>query len=606
MKVFARKSFLFFMVVFFAAGATVFAFEVKKPAATSASSGTVGTGAAGGDVQQPAVISRDTGTEKASEEIKVTLQVPVMSPLFSSVPIALVNDDLIRMDDLMRTLASSHRERIDAAKQTSKIEYTKILHRLISVRLVIQEAINIGLNELPEFASAVDDFSYQALTSFLKKEITRDAKADPAAVEKRYKDKVIEFKIKSLFFEKEEDAKNMADAIKAGKSFDELAEKAVADKKAKGDKEGNFVQPKDLLPVIAAEVSTMGTGSVSTLIKVQEGKMPGFTILKLEDKRYPENPEARERAEQAVLNEKKSAIWLEYKNKLYEKKVKIREGRLDGLNYESTNKLEQLLTDTRTIADIKGEKPITVGELTEALNIKFFHGVDKAAKNKKFKDEIRAVLFALIDKRVIIKEAQERGLDKSEEYQYRLKDFNNSTLFGLFVEKVVTPKVIVMESDLQAYFQAHKGEYMYPEMIKISALVFKNKRDAESALKALKKGADFNWMRANVSGLMEIADDDPLFLNGRVLSMKAVPEDMRTALAGAHKGNFRLYGDAGSRFCVLSVEDVIPAYQQPYEEVRELISEKVLNEKFTKAMEVWFFKLREAGVVKVYLSETAK
>lgn len=566
-----------------------------------------GNAASALEAQQPAVISRGTGTKMALEQFRVTLRVPVMSPLFSQVPIALVNDDPIRMEDLTHSLASVHKEKVDTAKQTGKIDYEKILDRLINVRLVIQEATNIGLNELPEFKSAVDDFSYQALASGLTKELTKDTKTDPEAVEKRYKNIVVEWKIKSLFFEKEEDAKNLADAVKAGKNFDELAEKAVADKKAKGEKEGNFVKPKDLLPVIAAEISTLGTGSVSTLIKVQEGEKQGFTILKLEDKRYPENPEAREQAEQSILYEKKSEVAREYKKTLYKKYVTMRERRLDKLNYESPKiNIDELLADTGVLAEIKGEKPITVADLTEALNKKHYHGLDKAAESKKVNAEKKPLLFSLIDKQVILKEALERGIDKTEEYQNRLKDFKNSTLFGLFIERVVVPNVNVMESDLKSYFEAHKGEYVYPEMMKLTSLVFGNKHDAESALKMLRKGADIDWVRANATGLVATADDDPLSLNGRVLAMKALPEDMRIALAGAHKGDFKLYVGIESRYYALAIQEVIPSSQQPYEEVRESISSPVLNSKIGEAVEGWFLKLRAASDVKVYLSDMTK
>jgi len=134
---------------------------------------------------------------------------------------------------------------------------------------------------------------------------------------------VVEWKLKSLFFEKEDDAKAMAEAIKSGKSFDELAEKAVADKKAKSIEEGAYVRPETLANYVVDTISSMGTGSVSPILRVQSGKTKGFTVIKLEDQRYPENPQARKQAEQFVLNAKKSVVWEEYKTSLAKKNVKI-------------------------------------------------------------------------------------------------------------------------------------------------------------------------------------------------------------------------------------------------------------------------------------------
>jgi hypothetical protein len=287
--------------------------------------------------------------------------------------------------------------------------------------------------------------------------------------------------------------------------------------------------------------------------------------------------------------------------------VTIQERRLNKLNYESPKiNIDELLADTSVLAEIKGEKPITVGDLTEALNLKHYHGLDKAATTKKVNAEKRLLLLSLIDRKIISKEALARGIDKGEEYQSRLRTFKNSTLFGMFIERVVVPNVNVMESDLKAYFEAHKGDYVYPEMMKLTSLVFGNKRDAESTLKSLRKGADIDWVRANATGLVATADDDPLSLHGRVLALKALPEDMHTVLAGAHAGDFRLYEGTEGRYYVLSVQEVIPPSQQPYEEVREKISASVLHNKINEAVEGWFLKLRAASDIKVYLSDTAK
>jgi parvulin-like peptidyl-prolyl isomerase len=95
----------------------------------------------------------------------------------------------------------------------------------------------------------------------------------------------------------------MADALKAGASYEDLAAKAVADKKVKGVEEGGFINPGALEPHIRETIATMGTGSVSPVIRVQSAKTTGFTIIKLEDKRYPKNPAVREQAERSVLAE---------------------------------------------------------------------------------------------------------------------------------------------------------------------------------------------------------------------------------------------------------------------------------------------------------------
>jgi len=266
-----------------------------------------------------------------------------------------------------------------------------------------------------------------------------------------------------------------------------------------------------------------------------------------------------------------------------------------------------MLNDKRVVADIKGEEPITVADLTQELANKFWHGPEEAAKSKKLNSAKRSTLFYIIGKRVIAMDVESRGLENTDEYVRGLKKFKDSTLFGLFAERVVFPDVNVTEADLKAYFAAHQKEYQYPEMMKISSLAFGSKKDAESALKTLKKGSDINWVRSNAEGIVARSEDDPLTsLNSSVLALNSMTPGMAKAVSGARAGEYRIYDGDEGRSYVLSIEDAIPVRPQPYEEVRALISNKVFNEKFAQAMEDWFRKLRSASTVKLYIAQTGK
>jgi len=275
---------------------------------------TTGIAVSAAETPQPAAVSKGTGTMPVSEGPALTVTVPLFSPNAVTVPLAMVNDEPVTVGDVTAALGSAHEER-DPTKPESggKIDFHNILERLINVRLIVQEATRIGFDELDEFKSAVNDYSTNALADQLMREVTRDVKSDPSAVDKLYKEMTVEWKVKSLFFEKEKDAMDMAEAIKKGTSYDELAKKAIDEKKAKGLDESNFVRPKDLAPHIMEALSTMESGSVSPILKVQSGKTIGYTIMKLEEKRYPENPTLREQAEGTILAMSKSRAWEEYK-----------------------------------------------------------------------------------------------------------------------------------------------------------------------------------------------------------------------------------------------------------------------------------------------------
>ena len=533
------------------------------------------------------------------------LKIPLSSPLFSQVPVALVNDDPVIVEDLVQALGAVHEGRADEKTKAGAIDYARVLDRIINARLIAQEAVNIGLDQAPDVKDAFDKNAKATLAGLLMDDLTKDVKADPAEVEKRLKNNIVEWKIVSVLFEKEDDAKAMSDAIKAGKPFGELAEKAVGDKKAKGGGEGEFMKPKALLPEVATMISSLATGSVSPVIKLGSGKDQRFAIVKLLDKRYPETPEARMQAEQEALIKKKYDIINEDKKDFFAKYVKIKDRRVDGLDYDSPKaKVQELWTDTRVLAEIKDGDPVTVGDLTQALGEKFYHGLEEAAKKKQVNEKKREVLNLVIERRLVRAEAMRRGLDKSEKYRTMLKGFKNDFLFGLFIDKVVFPDIKVKEEDLQAYFRDHRKEYTYPEMMKIYGLAFANKRDADAALAKLKKGADLSWVRTNAEGLVDTTDEAIPF-DGRAWATGSMPRELRDALAGARQGEIRIYTDKpAGRYYVLSILEVIPSQQRSFAEVQKEVQKQVLNVKLNESLQDWFSKLRAASELKIYLSQT--
>jgi parvulin-like peptidyl-prolyl isomerase len=310
------------------------------------------------------------------------------------------------------------------------------------------------------------------------------------------------------------------------------------------------------------------------------------------------------KAEEGVLDREKFQAINEYKKTLFSKYVKIKDRRVDGLDYDSPKaNLKKLYADTTVVAEIKDSDPVTVGDLTRALGEKFYHGLEEAAKQKRINEKKREVLNLVIEKRLVRAEALRRGLDKSEKYRSILRSFKNDFLFGLFINNMVVPDIKIKDEDLQAYFQDHKKEFTYPEMMKIAGLAFGNKRDAGAAFAKLKKGADFNWVRANAEGLVDTTDEGTPF-DGRVLTTNSMPKELRAAVAGARQGDFMLYAEPDGHYYVLSILEVIPSRLEDFEEVKKDIQKKVFDGKLNEKLEDWFSKLRAASDVKVYLSRT--
>jgi len=512
--------------------------------------------------------------------------------------LAVINGEPLSLEEFYRALASLHGGMTDNAAR-SRSNPSELLERLINVKLILQEARNIGLDALPEVTNAVKVYQEDSLRAMLYGYHVRTIKKpDKKEADRRYKEAVKEIKVTSILFEKEEDGKRLEAEVKGGGDFDEAAKRALAAGEAKGSLEGQYMKSESLNPEVAGIVSTMKTGEVSSLIRIGNR----FSMLKLEDIRFPEDPAAREKAEKDALQVKRVAALKTYTEGLRKKYVKVNRKLVEDLDYESADPgFESLLADKRVIAELKGENPVTVADLSATLQRKFFHGAEQAAEKKKINKRKQEVLEEILVKRVVIKEAKRKKLDRTEYYKSRVEEYRNGLLFGTFLHKAIDPDVRIEEAEIKSYLQEHIGEYTMPEMMRIDSLVFSGREDAEDAIEKLRKGADFQWTRANAEGQVEAAKAENLLnFGGGVVVTTDLPEGIRKAVSGAAGGDYRIYAETGGPYYVLNILEVFPPKQQPYEAVKDVIEKKVFIEKRQKVIQDWEEKLRRASEVKIF------
>jgi hypothetical protein len=414
---------------------------------------------------------------------------------------------------------------------------------------------------------------------------------------------VKEWQISSVRFKKEEPARNFEEKIKGGNNFEETVKNVVDEGIAEAGEVGQFLKDEDLAPQIAQVVAKMEIGSTSPVIAI--GKK-GFIILRLEGKRFPEeeDAEAMKRARRQVLNQQRVKAAKDYYQDLRNKYVKINEELMDGLDYESEEPgFEKLLEDKRVIVEVSGEQPITVGELTIALKQKFFHGVERAIKAKEVNKKKYAVLEGIVEERILLKEAFKKGIDKSDQYKDKIKEYEISLVFGAFINKVIVPDIKLDQKELKAHYQENIQNYTFPEMMRIKELVFASKSDAVSAVEKLRKGTDFDWLSSKAEGQVDKNTGGLLRFKGELLTVSSLPEGVQKTISGANPGDFRLYESPEGYFYVLYIYHLLPGAPRPFDSVRNDIAKDVLRDKVRKAVEAYADQLKEYYPVKIYAKD---
>jgi hypothetical protein len=212
----------------------------------------------------------------------------------------------------------------------------------------------------------------------------------------------------------------------------------------------------------------------------------------------------------------------------------------------------------------------------------------------------------MLEKRVLLKEALAQGIDKTESYKNRVKEYENSVIFGTFIKKAVEPEIKLKTKELKTYYKENSEKYMSPTMMRIKSLVFDKRNDAAEALDKLTKGTDFNWLSSHADGQVDKTKKGLLKFEGTVLILSSLPEGVQKAVSGANPGDFRLYESPEGYFYVLYIYHVVAPRLRPYEDVKSKIAENIYKDKLKKEVGVWAAKLKEYYSVTIYRKDLRK
>jgi len=523
------------------------------------------------------------------------LRLPLLSDRFAAVPIGMVDGEAITLAQLNEALAVTHGAHTEETHAGGR-DVAPILERLVTLRLFVAEAREMGLDEQPGFRKTVAEFKEQQLRQLSEYRATRDVRPDALEVEKLYKSASREWKVRSLLFEKKEDADAFRAEVAAGKAFADLAKEALASGRATGNEGADWVARSAMLPQVADAVSRIETAPACTDPVAVKG---GHAVAAVEEVRYPDDPKARAVAEASSVERQRSAKLARYRADL-EKKYVHTEKLWKALDFEAPKPgFAALAKDRRAVATLKGGKPVTIADVAAEMQHWFFHGVDEPIKEKKLNAAKDEILHKILTRRLFLHAGAQGGIPASPEYRKAVSEYEDSFLFGAYVQAVVMPEVKVSEEAGKAYYEQHRSEFTYPAFYKLEALGFAKPQAADAAMKKLTAGTDFGFLRANAEGQLK-PDERAVALDGQTISANTLPPELVQALAGAKRDEVRAVATGGQSFLVRVIE-VTPAKEQPYLEARAAIGKKLAAEDLNRAVKDVAAKLRTSHQVSVFL-----
>ncbi len=237
-------------------------------------------------------------------------------------------------------------------------------------------------------------------------------------------------------------------------------------------------------------------------------------------------------------------------------------------------------------------------------------------KQRQYKDKagLEEYMTLMAESRMILCLAKDKKLNEDSEILKKVQAYLQDLMIEKITEQEVESKLILAEADYQAYYNAHKANYVRPEQVRLLCITLMNRERADEVFAELKAG------KAIADAAQELSDRGELVGPGAnpaapgdtdYISRNAYPTGTEPFMDAAFNAEIDVLHPAvievevqGEKYYMMFVKkEARPEFQRPFdeEEVRKDVVRKSEREKREALMKDWITQLRERAEVKTFI-----
>ncbi|MFT3698250.1 MAG: peptidyl-prolyl cis-trans isomerase [Kofleriaceae bacterium] len=250
---------------------------------------------------------------------------------------------------------------------------------------------------------------------------------------------------------------------------------------------------------------------------------------------------------------------------------------------------------------------ITIGEFEERINRQSPYIRARYTSLEQKKD----FLDSLVRFEILAKEAYKRGLDKDPEVVRTMKQVMIQKLMRDEFDSKITADS-VKDADMQTYYQANLGEYVKPEEVRASAIIMKNKAQADRVLLEAKGdgGKTNKGFRDLVTKYTQ--DEETKLRGGDLRYFDATNKDLpapvvKAAFTLVNTGDVSGVVDGGDgKFYILKQTGRRKSMTKSFDEAKPQIRNKLFREQRMQAQKDFVEGLRQQAKIEIDEANLAK
>lgn len=248
--------------------------------------------------------------------------------------------------------------------------------------------------------------------------------------------------------------------------------------------------------------------------------------------------------------------------------------------------------NSEVLATINGDK-ITIDEFNKELdripmNMKMVVATQSGKKN---------YLERLIVKRLLLKEAAKENIESDKEFQDRLKDIKEQLLLEALLKKKINTAAQITDEELKRYYEKNKENFKKDKEINTRHILLKTEEDARQMLSRLQNGEDFVELAKQYS-----ADPSAATTGGEIgfhPKGSLLPEYEKAAFSLNKVGDISGIVKTRLGYHIIKLEGVRPPSYASFDEVKEFIRQKMLQERQAELIENYINELKKSAKITI-------
>ena len=490
------------------------------------------------------------------------------------------------------------------------------VQRALEEKLILTAAYNERYDTLPEIKQFVESNKKSRLLQALYDiEIVKNAKDIPESeVKSAYEMMKEEINAAHILVDSKELADSIYKMLKNGASFEELAAKYSLDRGTK-DRGGDlgWFTAFTMDPDFEKAAFALNPGQFSEPVKTRFG----WHIIMVKGKRKNPNlktfEEEKERITDLLRRKKQRELVDKFLENLKNEaniqfnpdavKIVLRElstlpppekymqpnaPQPKGPQYTDEEKSMKLCT-------WKG------GSWTIAQFDSAFNTIPPFRRGKYTNEEqLKDLIFAMLQPTLLEQKALEMGVDKSEEYNDYLKRDLERRMIDIYKRKIMD--VNITDEMVRKYYEENKDSFMTPATIKAIEIQVATEDEAKKLIDRIKKGEDAKELAKKYTLRTYVKDR-----GGELeLTERRYPELYRAAQQINPGDVYPVPIPFQGKYSVIKVIEKIPPQPRPFERVARIVRSRLRVKLRNKAYKDWIEKAKKKYGFKIYEKNIAK